>query len=94
MIQTLTPYCYCGEPLKKIQYILGSFMPCLVLGIIPCIVSVYVNSSYLLFLGIIMIIGAGGDLTVILKMLFHKTSSADIIIMDHPTECGFITFER
>jgi len=94
MVQQLTPYCTCGEPLKKMQYILGSFMPCLVLGIIPCIVAVYVSSIYLLFLGIIMIMGAGGDLTIILKMLLYKTSSKDIIIMDHPTECGFIIFER
>ena len=92
--EKLTPYCTCGEPLKKMQYILGGFMPCLVLGIIPCIVAVYVNSSYLLFLGIFMIMGAGGDLTIILKMLFYKSSSTDVIIMDHPTECGFIIFER
>lgn len=92
--QNLTPYCTCGEPLKKGQYLLGSFMPCLVLGIIPCIVAVYVNSLYLLFLGILMIMGAGGDLTVILKMLFDRSSSKDVIIMDHPTECGYIVFER
>lgn len=92
--EKLTPYCTCGEPLKKMQYILGSFMPCLVLGIIPCIAAVYVNSVYLLFLGIIMIIGAGGDLTIILKMLLYKAPSNDVIIMDHPTECGFIVFER
>lgn len=94
MIEKLTPYCTCGDPLKKMHYILGSFMPCLVLGIIPCIIAVYVNSVYLLLLGIIMIMGAGGDLTIILKLLFYKESSSDIIIMDHPTECGFIIFER
>lgn len=94
MVEKLTPYCTCGEPLKKMQYIFGTFMPCLVLGIIPCIVAVYINSLYLLFLGVLMIMGAGGDLTVILKMLFYKSSSTDIIIMDHPTECGFIIFER
>ena len=94
MVEKLTPYCTCGEPLKKMQYIFGTFMPCLVLGIIPCIVAVYINSLYLLFLGFLMIMGAGGDLTVILKMLFYKSSSTDIIIMDHPTECGFIVFER
>ena len=49
------PYCTCGEPLKKTQFILGAFMPCLVLGIIPCIVAVYLNSVLLLILGILMI---------------------------------------
>lgn len=94
MVSKLTPYCTCGDPLKKQVYILGAFMPCLVLGIIPCIVAVYINSSYLLFLGILMIMGAGGDLTVIIKMLFFRSSCTDVIIMDHPTECGFIIFER
>ena len=73
--QKLTPYCYCGEPLKKGQYLMGSFMPCLVLGIIPCVVAVYINSFYLLILGILMIIGAGGDLMIILKMLFSGKTS-------------------
>ena len=41
IVNNLTPYCTCGDPLKKGAYILGSFMPCLTLGIIPCIVSVY-----------------------------------------------------
>ncbi|MBQ1477768.1 MAG: DUF3267 domain-containing protein, partial [Erysipelotrichaceae bacterium] len=37
MKDTLTPYCTCGEPLKKGQYILGTLMPLLVLGILPSI---------------------------------------------------------
>ena len=90
----LTPYCFCGDPLKKSAYILGSFMPCLALGIIPCIVAVYINSFHLLFVGILMIVGAGGDLTNILKMLLFRSSCRDVIYMDHPTECGFIVFER
>ena len=28
----MTPYCYCGTPLTRGQYILGSMMPTLVLG--------------------------------------------------------------
>lgn len=94
MVEKLTPYCTCGEPLKKIYYILGAFMPCLVLGIIPSIAAVYVGSLYILCLGILMIMAAGGDLTIILQMIFYKSSSPDVIIMDHPTECGFIIFER
>lgn len=92
--ENLTPYCTCGAPLKKWEYILGSFMPCLMLGIIPCTVAVYIHSFHLLLLGILMIMGAGGDLTIILKMLFFRSSCTDVIIMDHPTECGFIIFER
>ena len=90
----LTMYCTCRDPLKKGVYVLGTFMPCLVLGIIPCIVAVYINSFCLLIIGIMMITGAGGDMTIILKMLFFRSSCDDVIIMDHPTECGFIVFER
>jgi len=94
IVEKLTPYCFCGEPLKKMQYLWGAFMPCLLLGIMPCVIAVYVNSLSLLVLGIMMIMGAGGDLTIILKLLLYKPSSTDIIIVDHPTECGFIIFER
>ena len=94
MKENLTPYCTCGEPLTKGAYILGAFMPCLVLGIIPAVAAVFANSTLWLLIGLLMIMGAGGDLTIIIKLLTYRTDAKDVIILDHPSECGFIVFEK
>ena len=89
-----TPYCTCVEPLKKGAYILGSIMPGVILGIIPSLISVFCNSGLMLFIGSVMILGAGGDFINIIKMLRYDTEGKDVIIMDHPSEIGFVVFER
>jgi len=94
MKELLTPYCTCAEPMGKFGYMLGAFMPCFILGIIPCTYSVFTGSFFWLIMGILMIMSAGGDLTVILKMIKYKSESKDLFVMDHPSECGFIVFER
>lgn len=88
------PYCTCLEPLTKAQYILGSVMPCVVLGIIPMIVSFINGSTTLLLIGGTMTLAAGGDLTVIMNLLKYKTAKKDFICLDHPTEIGLIVFEK
>lgn len=92
--KTMTPYCACTEPLTKGQYILSGFMPCLVLGIIPSLISVFVGSRFLYYLGNFMFLGAGGDLTVIIKLLKYKSSAKNQLILDHPSECGCLIFEK
>lgn len=92
--EALTPYCTCGEPLSRGTYILGSFMPGLVLGILPCVAAVFTESLLVLSVGLVMIIGAGGDFTIILKMLAYRSGGKKVIFLDHPTECGVIVFEK
>lgn len=92
--EMLTPYCTCGEPLKKGEYILGTLMPGLVLGILPAIAGVLCGSLFWLMIGVLMTVSAGGDFIVIVKMLFYKAKSNDMVIMDHPSECGFVVFKR
>ena len=89
----LTPYCTCGVPLRKGQYIAGSFMPCLVLGILPSLISCLVHDVSLFVIGIIMIISAGGDLLIIRMILAEKTGE-DALYLDHPTDVGLAVFEK
>lgn len=89
----LTPYCTCKEPLKKVPYILGTAMPCIVLGILPCIISWFTHSGWLLGIGVLMILSAGGDLLIIAMILKNK-ASASALYLDHPTEVGLIVFEK
>ncbi|MBQ1477219.1 MAG: DUF3267 domain-containing protein, partial [Erysipelotrichaceae bacterium] len=94
MKDTMTPYCTCSEPLKKGQYILGTLMPLLVLGILPSILAVFLNSYILLLFGIIMSVSAAGDILIVWKILRYKNSSAEFFYMDHPTEAGGVIFEK
>lgn len=89
----LTPYCTCGEPMKKWQYLLGSAMPTLILGFGLGIIAVCAGQNMLLYLALLMTLGGGGDFCIILKLLRHK-SVGETVYCDHPYELGLVAFER
>ena len=94
IVQSLTPYCTCKAPMGKVAYILGSLMPCIVLGILPAIAGFILSDMLIYGLGALMIISAGGDLLVTQMILTHKTDAKEVLFFDHPTEIGLMTFER
>ena len=94
MKSSLTPYCTCVVPLKKGQYIFGTVMPLILLGIIPMIIGIVIGNPNALFIGIIMADAAAGDIMVIDQILRYKSNAKDIVYLDHPTEAGLIVFER
>ncbi len=94
MKSSLTPYCTCLVPLKKGQYIFGTVMPLVLLGIIPMIIGIVIGNPNALFIGIIMADAAAGDIMVIDQILRYKSNAKDIVYLDHPTEAGLIVFER
>ena len=94
MVKYLTPYCTCAAPLKKGPYILGALMPLIVLGLIPTVISMFTGSFFLVLFGLVMILSAGGDVMIVLKLLRYKTDANDILYYDHPTEAGGVIFER
>ena len=94
MKSSLTPYCTCVVPLKKGQYIFGTVMPLILLGIIPMIIGIVIGNPNALFIGIIMADAASGDIMVIDQILRYKSNAKDIVYLDHPTEAGLIVFER
>lgn len=88
----LTPYCNCNEPLSRGQYLVGAAMPTLLLGVLPALVSIATGSLPLFLTGALMILGGGGDLTIILKLLRFKSPGPETIYLDHPCECGLVAF--
>ncbi len=94
MKQYMTPYCTCGVPLSKGQYIFGALMPLIVLGILPMIVGILVGSLPLLFLGIIMADSAAGDILIVWKILRYRSESGSVVYIDHPTQAGGVIFEK
>lgn len=94
MKEYLTPYCTCKAPLPKTGYIIGSLAPGVLLGVVPTIVSIAMGSVSLLFLGVIMTLSGGGDALIVALLLRHKSTGAEQLIFDHPTQAGCIVFER
>lgn len=92
--QQLTPYCWCGAPLTKGRYLLGSMMPGLVLGVLPCTAACLLGWPAWLWLGELMLLGAAGDLLISLKLLGCGGRGKELCCLDHPTECGLILFEK
>ena len=91
---SFTPYCTCLIPLKKGEYIFGSVMPLIILGILPMIIAIAIGNGALLFLGVVMADSAAGDIMVIQKVLGFKSNADEIVYMDHPTEAGCVVFEK
>lgn len=96
MIEFLTPYCTCRVPLSKGHYILGALMPCIILGIFPTALGILLGSHLLFWIGIVMILSAGGDIMIVVKVLAHKSEDGlkEILVYDHPTQAGSVILER
>ena len=90
----LTPYCTCMAPLTKKQYLFGTAMPLIVLGILPTCAAL-INGSYLmLFTGLIMIGAASGDILIMREIMRYRTDAKDVLYLDHPTMGGGVILER
>ncbi|MCR4995501.1 MAG: DUF3267 domain-containing protein [Bacteroidales bacterium] len=91
MWKLLTPYCHCDEPLRRSGYLWGGMMPCIVLGIIPAVLSLFTGSFLLLIWGIIFISAAAGDIWMCWLLLKEKPGC---LVLDHPSEAGFYIYEE
>lgn len=94
VVEYLTPYCTCNEPLKRWQYVIGALMPTVILGLIPSLTAVYTGSVLLLLLGMMLIWGGGGDMTIVLRLLRYRDPARDTVYIDHPYQAGVVAFER
>lgn len=90
----LTPYCACGEPLRRWQYVLGTAMPTLVLGFGLRAASVLLGQPLALCLAVVMLFSGGGDALIILKVLLHRSGEKQAVWCDHPYACGVVVFEK
>ena len=50
----------------------------------------------LFWTGIVMLLSAGGDLMIVVKLLTFKkqNESTEVLIYDHPTQAGSVIFEK
>ena len=90
MWESLTPYCHCKEPLQPGWYLIGCLLPGVILGAGIYIASIITGNAMLLWLGMINILGAGGDIWIAWRVRKYRTG----YVLDHPTECGFLIFQK
>jgi len=81
----LTPYCHSKEPLRVWQYMLGSIMPFMILGVLPCLAAYLTGYLFLLIYGLIFTLAAGGDLLII--WMLRKENRKEWVI-DHDKKMG------
>ncbi|MGL5540506.1 MAG: DUF3267 domain-containing protein, partial [Erysipelotrichaceae bacterium] len=86
----LTPYCTCSQPMPFLAYAVGGLFPLFILGGGFLILAIVLQSPFYLFLSVVNILCAGGDTTIFMYLLKHRNAH----IVDHPTECGFVAFEK
>lgn len=94
MWESMTPYCHCKEALKPKQYLVGALTPFLVLGIGVYVAALLTGNYTFFFLAVLNMLGAGGDLTIAWMALKYLRQNDYCYILDHPTDCGFVAFER
>ncbi len=84
-LKYFAPFCNCKEAMQVKHYLIGILMPAIILGFIPCLIAVAIQSSGFLVYGIIMIFSAGGDF-IITKLLINEPKTD--LVLDHPTKVG------
>lgn len=84
---SFSPYTHCNLPMQVWQYRLGGLMPGLLMGIIPIIVSYFLNSIWLNFVGFLFLWAAGGD---IISLIMLRKLPKNTKVIDHPEEMGYI----
>jgi hypothetical protein len=92
--ESFNPYCVCNAALKKYQYLLGVSMPCIILGVIPCIYALFADALGWLLIGSFNILSASGDLLIIYLILTKPSKKKEAIYHDHPTEIGVVMFDK
>ena len=87
---TLSPYAHCKELLAASSYRLGTFMPGLIIGILPALAAVVSGNGWLLGFGLLFTLIAGGDFLIL--WLIRKVPG-NKMVEDHPTRAGCYVIE-
>lgn len=89
-INAMMPSCACKVALKKKQYLIGVLTPFVILGLGSILfVFIYPGTISLLTM-MVNFIASGADLVI----AFNVLKEHDSLIVDHPTEAGYITFYK
>ena len=65
----------------------------LLLGVLPGVAAVILDSVWVLLFSAVMLMSAGGDLLIARLLLRHRVTG-DALYFDHPTKIGLACFEK
>jgi len=89
-----SPYCHCREVLTIKQFLIVSYMPTVILGIIPVIVALLVGRIDFLIIGILMIGGGGGDILYCLRLLKEKQDDYVYELPNDESLMGLVVYRK
>lgn len=81
----LAPYTHCKEPLKGWQFTLSLLTPGIILGIIPCFMSLFSGISNFFITGLLFTWGAISDFAIFWKI---RNKIKNTVIIDDPNNAG------
>lgn len=84
-LRYVAPYVHADSPVTASAYKRLVALPGVILGVIPALVGIAGESGLMTLYGLIMLLGAVGDLTILWKI---RRVSADSLVIDHPTRAG------
>ena len=96
MWSSLTPYCLRAKSHWEFGHIFGEgSCPFLILGVGVSFFALMWGNILCLWLGLLNLLAAGGDTTILYELLkCHKENGGDLLIVDHPNQCGFVAFRK
>jgi len=92
--KSLNPYCYCAEPVSRIQYLIALLMPGFILGTCVGAAAILAHSSTWLIFSIISYFSASGDFLIAYKLIHFNSGNQKTLFLDHPSQPGVLAFTR
>lgn len=89
-INAMMPSCACKVPLEKREYLIGALTPLVILGLGSVLFMFIYPGTVSLLTMVVNFIAAGADLIIAFNVLKER----DSLIVDHPTEAGYISFSK
>ena len=89
--EMLTPYVHCPDPIEVQNYRWGVAMPGILLGIIPYLLALLIQSGWLLGFGLFFTLAAGGDILILWLL---RNVAAGKLVEDHPELIGCRVLNR
>lgn len=89
-INAMMPSCACKVALEKKQYLVGVLTPFVILGLGSILFLFIYPGTISLLTVMVVFIASGADLII----AFNVLKESDSLIVDHPTEAGYIAFYK
>ena len=91
--KSLNPYCYCAEPVNKLQYMTALLMPGFILGICVGVLGIIIGNPSFTTFGALNMLSAGGDIYIAYLILKNIDKKGDLYL-DHPDKPGLYVLAK